>query len=112
MSGIQENKGSLKTFLTVCTCWRLQDPASSAVPSFLFRTHHSNTLYIILPHANEGQSISNHRGDLSNVTAPPYVLASKSAVEFPASWAEHPAILCAPAKEQDPEERARLVLKW
>ena len=40
------------------------------------------------------------------------MLATKSAVEFPAYWAEHPAIFVAPAAEPDPQKRALLVLKW
>lgn len=40
------------------------------------------------------------------------MLATKSAVEFPASWAEHPAIFVAPATEPDSQRRALLVLKW
>ena len=58
------------------------------------------------------QSIATIRGDLSNITAPPFVLATKSAVEFPAYWAEHPDIFVAPASESDPQRRALLVLKW
>ena len=58
------------------------------------------------------QSIATIRGDLSNITAPPFVLATKSAVEFPAYWAEHPAIFVAPASEADPQRRALSVLKW
>ena len=57
-------------------------------------------------------SISTIKGDLSNITAPPFLLAQKSAVEFPAAWCEHPDILVAPALEPDPEKRALLVLKW
>ncbi len=40
------------------------------------------------------------------------MLATKSAVEFPAYWAEHPSIFVAPASEPDPQKRALLVLKW
>jgi hypothetical protein len=58
------------------------------------------------------QSIATIRGDLSNITAPPFVLATKSAVEFPAYWAERPDIFVAPASEPDPQRRALLVLKW
>jgi oxysterol-binding protein-related protein 9/10/11 len=57
-------------------------------------------------------SISTIRGDLSNITAPPFLLAPKSAVEFPATWCERPAILIAPTLEPDAEKRALLVLKW
>lgn len=66
--------------------------------------------YILLLPAQ--QSIATIRGDLSNITAPPFVLATKSAVEFPAYWAEHPTIFVAPAVEPDPQRRALLVLKW
>jgi oxysterol-binding protein-related protein 9/10/11 len=57
-------------------------------------------------------SISTIKGDLSNITAPPFLLARKSAVEFPATWCERPSILIAPALEADAEKRALLVLKW
>jgi hypothetical protein len=58
------------------------------------------------------QSIVTITGDLSNIPAPPFILATKSAVEFPAYWAEHPSIFIAPASEPDPQKRALLVLKW
>ena len=51
------------------------------------------------------------RGDLSNITAPPFVLATKSTVEFPAYWADHPSFLVAPAFEPDQAKRALLVLR-
>ena len=57
-------------------------------------------------------SISTIKGDLSNITTPPFLLAPKSTVEFPATWCEHPSILVAPDSEPDPERRALLVLKW
>ncbi|KAI9660784.1 MAG: hypothetical protein M1831_003476 [Alyxoria varia] len=49
--------------------------------------------------------------DLSNVTAPPFVLAPKSAVEFPASWCSHHSLFLAQGASQDPAERALAVLK-
>lgn len=52
------------------------------------------------------------RGDLSNITAPPFVLDSKSVVEIPAFWAERPAFFVAPASSSDPAHRALLVLRW
>ena len=58
------------------------------------------------------QSIATIRGDLSNITAPPFVLATKSTVEFPQYWAENPSIFLAPAFDNGPQERALLVLKW
>ena len=57
-------------------------------------------------------SISTIKGDLSNITAPPFLLAPKSAVEYPATWCERPSILVAPASEPDAGKRALLVLKW
>ncbi|THZ80972.1 Oxysterol-binding protein [Aureobasidium pullulans] len=57
-------------------------------------------------------SISTIKGDLSNITAPPFLLASQSTVEFPSYWCERPQLLCAPASEPDPQKRCLLVLKW
>lgn len=58
------------------------------------------------------QSIATIRGDLSNITAPPFVLADKSTTEFPRYWIEHPDLFIAPAQEQDPAKRILAVLKW
>ncbi|KIX95576.1 uncharacterized protein Z520_08696 [Fonsecaea multimorphosa CBS 102226] len=58
------------------------------------------------------KSIATIRGDLSNITAPPFVLDTKSAVELPSFWAERPSIFVAPAAADDAAERALLVLKW
>lgn len=57
-------------------------------------------------------SIATIKGDLSNITAPPFVLATRSTVEFPSYWAEHPELFLAPASEPDPTTRALLVLRW
>lgn len=57
-------------------------------------------------------SIASIRGDLSNITAPPFVLDTKSVVELPAFWAERPSLFVAPAASSDPAERALLVLRW
>jgi hypothetical protein len=57
-------------------------------------------------------SIATIKRDLSSITAPPFILADRSAVEYPASWAEFPQILVAPALEDNAEKRALLVLKW
>jgi len=56
-------------------------------------------------------SIASMSGDLSNITAPPFVLDQKSVVEIPAFWSEHPATFVAPTTSEDPAERALLVLK-
>ncbi|KAL1968341.1 hypothetical protein VTN77DRAFT_1870 [Rasamsonia byssochlamydoides] len=58
------------------------------------------------------KSIASFNGDLSSLTAPPFILSSTSLVEYSAYWAEQPAIFIAPALESDPEKRALLVLKW
>jgi len=58
------------------------------------------------------KSIASFNGDLSSLTAPPFILSSTSLVEYSAYWAEHPSLFIAPAVEPDPEKRALLVLKW
>ncbi|KAH8694936.1 putative oxysterol binding protein [Talaromyces proteolyticus] len=58
------------------------------------------------------KSIASFNGDLSSLTAPPFILSSTSLTEYSAYWAEHPALFVAPARESDPEKRALLVLKW
>ncbi|KAF2084783.1 Oxysterol-binding protein [Saccharata proteae CBS 121410] len=58
------------------------------------------------------KSIASFNGDLSSMTAPPFILSTTSLVEFSSYWAEHPSIFVAPAASQDPAERALLVLKW
>ncbi|WEW55127.1 Oxysterol-binding protein 4 [Emydomyces testavorans] len=58
------------------------------------------------------KSIASFNGDLSSLTAPPFILSGTSLVEYSTYWAEHPAIFVAPAKEADPAKRALLVLKW
>jgi len=58
------------------------------------------------------QSIASFNGDLSSLTAPPFILSSTSLTEFSSYWCEHPAVFAAPAKEPDAAKRALLVLKW
>lgn len=58
------------------------------------------------------KSIASFNGDLSSLTAPPFILSATSLVEFSSYWAEHPPVFVAPAKESDPQKRALLVLKW
>ncbi|KAF2121551.1 hypothetical protein BDV96DRAFT_564540 [Lophiotrema nucula] len=57
-------------------------------------------------------SIATIQGDLSNITAPPFVLGECSTVELPQYWVDHPLLFVAPAHGSTPEERALLVLKW
>ncbi|KAH8808035.1 hypothetical protein F5884DRAFT_821500 [Xylogone sp. PMI_703] len=58
------------------------------------------------------KSIATFNGDLSSLTAPPFLLSPMSIIEFSTYWAEHPSLFVAPASETDPEKRALLVLKW
>ncbi|KAF2145147.1 uncharacterized protein K452DRAFT_221461 [Aplosporella prunicola CBS 121167] len=58
------------------------------------------------------KSIASFNGDLSSLTAPPFILSTTSLVEFSSYWAEHPSLFVAPASSSDPAERALLVLKW
>lgn len=55
--------------------------------------------------------LSTVRGDLSNITAPPFVLSPKSVTEIPASWAERHKLFLQPVLEDDPAQRALLILK-
>lgn len=58
-------------------------------------------------------SIDSVDGDLSStITAPPFVLDTKSVLELPASWAERPSFFVAAASAPDPAQRALLVLRW
>ncbi|CAI6275784.1 unnamed protein product [Periconia digitata] len=57
-------------------------------------------------------SIATIQGDLSNITAPPFVLGSYSTTELPQYWGDHPNLFVAPAQEPDAGKRAALVLKW
>jgi len=58
------------------------------------------------------KSIASFNGDLSSMTAPPFILSTTSLVEYSSYWAEHPSVFVAPASEKDPQRRAMLVLKW
>ncbi|KAL1838397.1 hypothetical protein VTJ49DRAFT_2709 [Mycothermus thermophilus] len=58
------------------------------------------------------KSIASFNGDLSSLTAPPFILSSTSLTEFSSYWCEHPSVFVAPSKESDPAKRALLVLKW
>ncbi|KAG9252218.1 uncharacterized protein F5Z01DRAFT_626019 [Emericellopsis atlantica] len=55
--------------------------------------------------------LSTVEGDLSNITAPPFILAPKSAIEVPSAWASRHDLFLAPAGEPDPQLRAVLVAK-
>lgn len=49
------------------------------------------------------------QGDLSNITAPPFVLAPKSAIEVPSCWTARQSLFLRPASEPDPARRALLI---
>ena len=66
----------------------------------------------LLNETNTLKSLATIRGDLSNITAPPFVLDTKSTVELPAFWAERPSVFVAPTKIEDPARRALSVLRW
>lgn len=58
------------------------------------------------------KSIASFNGDISTMTAPPFILSTFSLTEFSTYWTEHPSVFVAPAHEPDPQKRALLVLKW
>ncbi|KAI0160578.1 hypothetical protein GGR57DRAFT_387395 [Xylariaceae sp. FL1272] len=58
------------------------------------------------------KSIASCKGDLAALSAPPFLLAPQSIVEFSSYWAEHPSLFVAPARDPSAEKRALLVLKW
>jgi len=51
-------------------------------------------------------------GDLSSMTAPPFILSPVSLTEYPSYWCERPDLFAAIADGKTPEDRALLVLKW
>lgn len=51
------------------------------------------------------------RGDISHITAPPFILAPQSLTQFPSYWAERPFLFTAAAHESDPAKRILLILK-
>lgn len=51
------------------------------------------------------------KGDLSNITAPPFILAPQSLTEFPSYWAERPSLFAAIATETSAERRMLSVLQ-
>ncbi|KAF8637163.1 hypothetical protein AX17_003067 [Amanita inopinata Kibby_2008] len=58
------------------------------------------------------KSIASFSGDLSSLTAPPFILSPVSLTEFPAYWCEHPELFAAIASAKSGEERALVILKW
>ncbi|KAI1465318.1 Oxysterol-binding protein [Daldinia caldariorum] len=58
------------------------------------------------------KSVATFRGDLTSLTAPPFLLAPMSIVEYSTYWSEHPRLLVSPTREECPKRRALLVLQW
>jgi len=58
------------------------------------------------------KSIASFSGDLSSMTAPPFILSPVSLTEFPAYWCERPELFAAIADGKTPEDRAIAVLRW
>ncbi|KAF4586212.1 Oxysterol binding protein [Pleurotus pulmonarius] len=58
------------------------------------------------------KSIASFSGDLSSMTAPPFILSPVSLTEFPAYWCERPELFAAIADAKSDEDRALAVLKW
>ncbi|KAG9217749.1 hypothetical protein CCMSSC00406_0003562 [Pleurotus cornucopiae] len=56
--------------------------------------------------------IASFSGDLSSMTAPPFILSPVSLTEFPAYWCERPELFAAIADAKSDEDRALAVLKW
>ncbi|KAF4466480.1 oxysterol-binding [Fusarium albosuccineum] len=55
--------------------------------------------------------LSTVKGDLANITAPPFFLAPSSVVENPRCWAQRPKVFAAPSLEPSAEKRSLLVLQ-
>jgi hypothetical protein len=72
----------------------------------------------VVPPAQRGswssflKSIASFSGDLSSLTAPPFILSPTSLTEFPAYWCEHPEVFAAIADAKPGHERAVAVLRW
>ncbi|CCM04138.1 uncharacterized protein FIBRA_06300 [Fibroporia radiculosa] len=51
-------------------------------------------------------------GDLSSLTAPPFILSPISLTEFPAYWCERPELFSAITEAKSDEDRSIRVLRW
>lgn len=58
------------------------------------------------------KSIASATGDLSSMTAPPFILSPVSLTEYPSYWGERPELFAAIADGYSPEDRHLRVLKW
>jgi len=62
--------------------------------------------------AHRHNSIASFSGDLSSLTAPPFILSPVSLTEFPAYWCERPDLFAAIADAKPGAERHHAVLRW
>ncbi|TDL26967.1 Oxysterol-binding protein [Rickenella mellea] len=80
--------------------------------------HNEETEPVAVPPAQRSswtsflKAIASFSGDLSSLTAPPFILSPVSLTEFPAYWCERPALFAAIPEGKTNEERALAVLKW
>ncbi|GAA6037698.1 hypothetical protein JCM8097_002294 [Rhodosporidiobolus ruineniae] len=58
------------------------------------------------------KSLASFTGDLSGLTAPPFILSPTSLAEFPSYWGEPKGLFAAIADGKTPEERHLAVTKW
>ncbi|KAK7019039.1 hypothetical protein R3P38DRAFT_2715091 [Favolaschia claudopus] len=58
------------------------------------------------------KAIASMSGDLSSMTAPPFILSPVSLTEYPAYWCERPELFAQIADAKTSEERALAVLRW
>ncbi|KAK4686472.1 hypothetical protein P7C73_g3653, partial [Tremellales sp. Uapishka_1] len=58
------------------------------------------------------KSLAHMTGDLSTMTAPPFILSPVSLTEFPAYWCEHPGMFASISQGKTPQERMERVLQW
>lgn len=92
MADNSQQRSALKDFLSV----RPSAPSTS-----------SNGLLLIFQ-----KSIATIKGDLSNITAPPFVLAPQSTTSLPLYWAEYPSLFSSISSFPSPGERILQVTKW
>lgn len=58
------------------------------------------------------KSLAHMTGDLSSVTAPPFILSPISLTEFPAYWCEHPLLFASISQGANEQDRMERVLQW
>ncbi|ORX36095.1 hypothetical protein BD324DRAFT_630144 [Kockovaella imperatae] len=58
------------------------------------------------------KSLAHMTGDLSSMTAPPFILSPVSLTEFPAYWCEHPELFARISEGSSPQDRMERVLRW